>query len=179
MVRLRIGEGVKVIVLKVRHRENLDELDEVIGRGRTLDGGNGGWQMPKHAELGDLAIWYAASPDQEYRAYGWVAGTPVKPEGELVKYYGPVAGVRSLPAPVGRHVVAAASGFNEKGVGQLAEMVHQRVDEFLLALRFDHRFVAARELISDEVAQALRSTEYVRRQGWLAEPSGTGVINAR
>lgn len=80
---------MKVIVLKVRHRENLEELDEVIRRGRTLDGG---WQMPKHAELGDLAIWYAASPDQEYRAYGWVAGTPVKPQGELVKYYGPVAG---------------------------------------------------------------------------------------
>lgn len=169
---------MKVIVLKVRHRENLDELDEVIGRGRTLDGRNGGWQMPKHAELGDLAIWYAASPDQEYRAYGWVAGTPVKPEGELVKYYGPVAGVRLLPAPVGRHVVAAASGFNEKGVGQLAEMVHQRVDEFLLALGFDQRLVAARELISDEVARALRSTDYVRRRGWLAEPSGTGVINA-
>lgn len=170
---------MNVIVLKVRHRENLAELDEVIDRGRTLDGGNGGWQMPKHAELADLAIWYAASPDQEYRAYGWVAGTPVKPDGELVKYYGPVAGVRLLPEPVARHVVAGASGFNEKGVGQLAEMVHRGVDEFLLALGFDQRFVAARELISDEVARALRSTDYVRRQGWLAEPSGTGVLNAR
>lgn len=75
--------------------------------------------------------------------HGCVAGTPVKPEGELVKYYGPVAGVRLLPAPVGRHVVAAASGFNEKGVGQLAEMVHQRVDEFLLALGFDPQLLAA------------------------------------
>ncbi len=75
--------------------------------------------------------------------------------------------------------MAAASGFNEKGVGQLAEMVHQRVDEFLLALGFDQRFVVARELISAEVARALRSTDYVRRQGWLAEPSGAGVINAR
>lgn len=171
--------AVRVIVLKVRHQENLEELAEVIRRGRTLEGGDGGWQMPKHAELGDLAIWYAASPDQEYRAYGWVAGTPVKPEEELVKYYGPVAGVRLLPAPVGRHVVAAASGFNEKGVGQLAEMVPDRVDEFLLAVGFDQRFVAARELISGEVTRALGSTAYVQRQGWLADPSGRGVTDAR
>lgn len=149
---------MRVIVLKVRYRENLEELAEVIRRGRTLDGDDGGWQMPKYAELGDLAIWYAASPDQEYRAYGWVAGTPVKPAGELVKHYGPVAGVRRLPRPVPRHVVAAASGFNEKGVGQLAEMVHDRVHDFLLAVGFDERFVDACEQISDEVARVLRST---------------------
>ena len=148
---------MKVIVLKVRHKENLDELAEVIRRGRTLDGDDGGWQMPKHSELGDLAIWYAASPDQEYRAYGWVAGAPVKPDGELVKYYGPVAGVRLLTEPVARHVAAAASGFNEKGVGQLAEVVHQRADDFLQALGFPERFVAARELISDEIRRAVRS----------------------
>lgn len=146
---------MNVIVLKVRHKENLDELAEVIRRGRTLEGGQGGWQMPKHAQLGDLVIWYAASPDQEYRAYGWVSSTPARPAGEHVKYFGPVAGVRSLPAPVPRHVVAAASGFNEKGVGQLAEMVHHRVDDFLLAVGFDERFVVARELISDEVARVL------------------------
>jgi hypothetical protein len=29
------GMAMKVIVLKVRRRENLDELDEVIRRGRT------------------------------------------------------------------------------------------------------------------------------------------------
>ena len=148
---------MEVIVLKVRHKENLDELDEVIRRGLTLDGDDGGWQMPKHAELGDLAVWYAASPDQEYRAYGWVAGAPVKPDGELVKYYGPVVGVRLLTDPVPRHVAAAASGFNEKGVGQLAEVVHQRADDFLLALGFSERFVAARELISDEIRRAVRS----------------------
>jgi hypothetical protein len=51
-----------------------------------------------------------------YRAYGWVAGIPSKPEGEAVKYYGPVAGVRSL-TPVPRQVVAAASGFNEEAWG--------------------------------------------------------------
>jgi hypothetical protein len=56
--------AVKVIVLKVRHKENLDELAEVIRRGRTLDKDeDDGWQMPKHSEPGDLAIWYAASPD--------------------------------------------------------------------------------------------------------------------
>lgn len=96
------GTAMKVIVLKVRNRENLDELDEVIHQGRTLEGGLGGWQMPKDAQLGDLAIWYAASPDQEYRAYGWVSGIPRKPESELVKYYGSVAGVRSLPTPRAR-----------------------------------------------------------------------------
>ena len=148
---------MKVIVLKVRYRENLEELAKVIRRGRTLDGDDGGWQMPKYAEPGDLAIWYAASPDQEYRAYGWVTGSPAKPKGELVKYYGPVAGVRLLPKPVGRHVAGAASGFNEKGVGQLAEMVHDREEDFLLAVGFDQRFVAGRELISAEVSRVLRS----------------------
>lgn len=146
-----------VIVLKVRHKENLDELEEVIRRGRTLHGDDGGWQMPKHSQPGDLVIWYAASPDQEYRAYGWVSGTPVKPAGELMKYYGRVAGVRRLTEPVPRHIVAAASGFNEKGVGQLAEVVYQRVDDFLLALGFSARFVAARELISAEIDRAVSS----------------------
>jgi cell wall-associated NlpC family hydrolase len=50
--------AMKVIVLKVRHRENLDELDEVIKRRRTLEGGLGGWQMPRDAQPGDLVIWY-------------------------------------------------------------------------------------------------------------------------
>jgi hypothetical protein len=86
-----------------------------------------------------------------------VSGTPVKPVAELTKYYGPVVGVRLLSKPVPRHIVAAAFGFNEKGVGQLAEVVYQRVDEFLLALGFPERFVAARELISDELDRAVRS----------------------
>lgn len=107
----------------------------------------------------------AASPDQEYRAYGWVAGAPVKPDGELVKYYGPVVGVRLLAEPVSRHVAAAASGFNEKGVGQLAEVVHQRADDFLLALGFPERFVAARELISDEIRRSVRSLVNVPSHG--------------
>lgn len=147
---------MKVIVLKVRHKENLDELEEVIGRGRTLEDGLGGWQMPKDAQPGDLAIWYAASPDQDHRAYGWVSGIPRKPESERVKYYGPVAGVRSFTTPVSRQKVAAASGFNDKGVNQLAETVHGRIDDFLLAVGFNRRFVAARQLISDEIARVLR-----------------------
>jgi hypothetical protein len=86
-----------------------------------------------------------------------VAGVPVKPDGEQVKYYGPVIGVRLLTEPVPRHAAAAASGFNEKGVGQLAGVVHQCADDFLLALGFPERFAAARELISDEIRQAVRS----------------------
>jgi len=66
---------MRVIVLKVRRRENLEELAAVIRRGHTFDDDElGGWQMPKYAQPDDLAIWYAASPDQEYRAYGWVCG---------------------------------------------------------------------------------------------------------
>jgi hypothetical protein len=34
--------------------------------------------------------------------------------------------------------------------------VHERVDDFLLAVGFDRRFVTARKLISDEVARVLR-----------------------
>lgn len=63
---------VKIHVLKVRHQENLDEMEAGISAGHTVDG----WQMPKGAGPGDLAVWYAASPDQEYRAWGWVARTP-------------------------------------------------------------------------------------------------------
>lgn len=127
--------------------------------------------MPKHSQPGDLAIWYAASPDQEYRAYGWVSGTPVKPATELMKYYGPVVGVRRLAKPVSRHIAAATSGFNEKGVGQLAEVVYQHVDEFLLALGFSDRFVVARELISAEIDRAVSSVvDY--------PPHGRGELHA-
>jgi hypothetical protein len=63
---------MKVHVLKVRGRDNLDEMKQGITAGQTVDG----WQMPKTASLGDLAVWYAASPDQDYRAWGWVVGSP-------------------------------------------------------------------------------------------------------
>jgi len=53
-------------VLKVRYQKNLDEMEAGIRAGHTVNG----WQMPKGAEPGDFAVWYAASPDQEYRARG-------------------------------------------------------------------------------------------------------------
>jgi|SRR5712692_8819442 len=150
------GVAMKVIVLKVRRQVNLQELEEVIQRGHTYEdgererlGGAGGWQMPKDAQPGDLAIWYAGVPDQEYCAYGWVVGPPRR--WEVRKYYGPVAGVQWL-APVRRQYVAEKSGFNEKTVNQFAETVYTRVDDFLKAVGFSRRFVAARELISAEIA---------------------------
>ena len=73
---------MRVIVLKVKGKQNLAELREVIEMGRTFDGG---WQMLKDAEFGDLAVWYAGAPDQDYRAYGWVGGKPSKPSGSKIK----------------------------------------------------------------------------------------------
>src|SRR5262249_47451705 len=47
--------------------------------------------------LGDLAIWYAASPDQHCRAWGWVAGTPAVGFRQSERLYvGPVAGIRPI-----------------------------------------------------------------------------------
>jgi hypothetical protein len=152
---------MKVIVLKVRHQENLQELEEVIQRGHTYEdnererlGGAGGWQMPKNAQPGDLAIWYAGAPDQEYCAYGWIIGDPHRWEAR--KYYGRVAGVRRL-TPVGRRYVAEKSGFNEDTVNQFAETVYDRVDDFLRAVGFSRAFVAARELISEEISSIASS----------------------
>jgi hypothetical protein len=149
-------DGMNVIVLKVRGRENLEELDGVIQRGQTRGGGLGDWQMPKDAQLGDLAVWYATSPHQEYRAYGWVAEVPRKPPGQASKYYGSVAGVRSL-VPASRKAVAAASGFNEAGVGQLAQTVPAPVDDFLLAVGFDRRFVEAITAMAEVIPASVRA----------------------
>jgi hypothetical protein len=64
---------MKVCVLKVGdNKVNLDELAASIAAGRTI----GGWEIPKHAEPGDLAVWYASDPRQDYVAWGWVAGIP-------------------------------------------------------------------------------------------------------
>jgi hypothetical protein len=70
---------MKVIVLKVKGKGNLEELNEVIETGHTFNRGLGGWQMPKDARPGDLAVWYAASPDQDYRAYGWFQESRANP----------------------------------------------------------------------------------------------------
>lgn len=148
---------MQVIVLKVRHRENLDELARTIQRGRTLDGSDGGWRMRVTAQPGDLAIWYAASPDQEYVAYGWIVGLPSKRE-PTRQPYGPVFGVRPLPSgPVPRAEVAAKThGFQKTNVGQLAVTIPEEIEgAFLRALGFGRRFVEARELISVEVTRVV------------------------
>jgi hypothetical protein len=67
------------------------------------------------------------------------------------KVLGPVAGVQRL-TPVRRQYVAEKSGFNAKTVNQFAETLYTRVDDFLKAVGFSRRFVAARELISEEIA---------------------------
>jgi hypothetical protein len=144
---------MEVIVLKVRHQENLDELAQVIKRGRTLDGPESGWRMPVTAQPGDLAVWYAGSPDQQYVAYGWITGLPAKRE-PTRQPYGPVAGVRCLPSgPVPRSAVAHQThGFQETNVSQLAVTVPAEVaDAFLRALGFDQRWIEVRERISLEV----------------------------
>jgi hypothetical protein len=122
---------MKVHVLKVRHKENLDEMEEGIKAGHTVDG----WQMPKHAVPGDLAVWYAASPDQEYCAWGWIAGIPEAGfRGSNRVYKGPVTGIRAI-RPVPRLEVAGACGFNRDAVNPLAQTVPDEVaGDFLRAL---------------------------------------------
>jgi hypothetical protein len=151
------GTPMQVIVLKVRHQENLDELAQVIKRGRTLDGPHSGWRMPVTAQPGDLAVWYAGSPDQQYVAYGWITGFPAKRE--LTRQpYGPVAGVRCLPGgPVPWAPVAGKThGFQGTNVSQLAVTVPAEVEgAFLRALHLDQWWVEARERISLEIARVV------------------------
>jgi hypothetical protein len=152
---------MRVIVLKARQKKNLEELDLVIERGRTLEEDlhdapePGGWKMLKDARPGDMAVWYAASPDQEYRAWGWIVGRPVPSPAQSGIFFGPVAGVRRL-TPASRLKVAEASGFNRDGVNQRAEEVRWRADEFLLAVGIDKKIVRNRELISAEIARVLQ-----------------------
>jgi hypothetical protein len=144
--------AMKVHVLKVRYQENLDEMEAGIRAGHTVDG----WQMPKGAEPGDLAVWYAAWPDQEYRAWGWIAGAPEAGfRGSSRMYKGPVTGIRAIE-PVPRLEVAGVCGFNRDAVNPLAQTVPDEIaGDFLRALGFGAQFVAARELISVEVARVL------------------------
>ena len=148
---------MQVIVLKVRHQENLDELAQIIKRGRTLDGPHSGWRMPVTAQLGDLAVWYAGSPDQRYVAYGWITDFPAKRE-PTRQPYGPVAGVRCLPSgPVPRTTVAEEThGFQGTSVSQLAVTVPaEDQDAFLRSLRLDQRWIEACAFISLEVARVV------------------------
>jgi len=64
---------IKVHVLQVNMQpENRKGLTATVDAGHTDDEG---WQMPKGARIGDLAIWYMAGR-QEFVARGWVEGTP-------------------------------------------------------------------------------------------------------
>jgi hypothetical protein len=118
-----------------------------------------GWQMPKTASPGDLAVWYAASPDQDYRAWGWVADIPRAGFRKTNRLYmGPVAGVRRIEPMKPRRDVAEACGFNRDSVTQQAQTVPDEIaDDFLRAFGFHRRFVAARELISAEVMRVFGS----------------------
>jgi hypothetical protein len=146
---------MRVHVLKVRGRENLDELEQGIAAGRTVRG----WQMPKTATLGDLAVWYAASPDQHYLAWGWVTGSPAAGFRHSERLYvGPVAGIRPIAPVIPRQRVAEACGFNRDSVSQQAQTVpDEMTDGFLRAVGLDHRFVDARDLISAEVVRLVGS----------------------
>ncbi len=59
--------------------------------GRTCDGG---WQMIKDAVFGDLAVWSAGAPDQDYRVYGRVWREALEIYASRVKFCGPVVGAR-------------------------------------------------------------------------------------
>jgi len=147
--------SVKVCVLKVDNdKANLDELAASVAAGRTVEG----WEMPKHAEPGDLAVWYASDPKQDYVAWGWVAGIPTPGfRGSLRRYTGPVAGMRSIE-PLSRIDVAAASGFNRDPnsvVPQPQTVPPRMAGNFLRALGLDPELL---EVISAEVAAVLRGS---------------------
>jgi len=145
---------MKVCVLKVDNdKVNLDELAKGIDVGRTVRG----WEMPKHAEPGDLAVWYASNPSQSYVAWGWVAGVPEPGfRGSPRRYIGPVAGMRSIK-PMARMEVAGARGFNhdpDSVVSQPQTVPDRMAGAFLRALGLDPELL---EAISVEVAAVLRS----------------------
>ncbi len=146
---------MKVHVLKVRGQDNLDEMEQGIAAGHTVDG----WQMPKTAVPGDLAVWYAASPDQDYRAWGWVVGLPRAGFRESSRLYvGPVGGIQRIEPVKPRREIAEACGFNRDSVAQQAQTVPDEIaDDFLRALGLPRRFVTARELISDVMVRVLSS----------------------
>jgi hypothetical protein len=143
---------VKVRVLKVdSDMVNVDELNEGIRVGRTVDG----WQMPKDSVPGDVAVWYAASPRQEYIAWGWIADT-TRPgfRGNDSLYVGPVVGMRSME-PISRFEAAESSGFNRDPnsvIPQAQTVPDEMADAFLGALGLDPRLM---EQISSEIRRVL------------------------
>lgn len=129
----------------------LDELGRGLQDGQTIDG----WQMPKHSRAGDIAVWCAAAPRQEYVAWGWVADAP-KPgfRGNDNLYVGPVAGMRPMQ-PVPRLKAAEPSGFNRDPnsvIPQAQTISDEMTDDFLSALGLDPHLM---EQISGEVRRVL------------------------
>lgn len=100
---------MKVRVLKVDNDQgNLGELAACIAVGHTVDN----WEMPKHSEPGDIAVWYASSPRQAFVAWGWVSGdTEPGFRGNPGRYTGPVEGVRALQPEVPRMRLASETGY--------------------------------------------------------------------
>jgi|SRR5712691_6187712 len=143
---------MKVRVLKVDHDQaNLDELGRGLQVGQTARG----WQMPKQSSPGDIAVWYAAAPRQEYIAWGWVAGTP-RPgfRGNDSLYVGTVLGMRALK-PVPRLQAAELSGFNRDPnsvIPQAQTVPDEMTADFLTSLSLDPRLM---EQIAGEMQRVL------------------------
>jgi hypothetical protein len=77
-----------------------------------------------------------------------------------------VAGIRRIEPVKRRPEVAEASGFNRDSVTQQAQTVPDEiVDDFLRALGFNRRFIAAPELISAEVLTIAASVGTDRKAG--------------
>lgn len=144
--------GMKIRVLKVDNDQaNVDELNLGLRAERTVNG----WQMPKYSGPGDIAVWYAAAPRQEYIAWGWVAGVP-KPgfRGNDRLYIGPVAGMRHME-PVPRLEAAGSSGFNQDPdsvIPQAQTVPDEMADDFLVALGLDPHLM---KQISSEIRRVL------------------------
>lgn len=96
---LRRSKTPTVHVLQVdRDPANLAELEAGLTARHTMDG----WQMPKGAKPGDVAVWYATLPTGAYVAWGWVEEAPQKVDDGHSPYRGPVKAMRSLLPPVSR-----------------------------------------------------------------------------
>lgn len=111
--------------------------------------------MPKHSRAGDIAVWYAATPRQEYVAWGWVADAPEPGfRGNDNLYVGPVADMRPIQ-PVPRLKAAEPSGFNRDPnsvIPQAQTVPYEMTDDFLSALGLDPHLM---EQISSEIRRIL------------------------
>jgi hypothetical protein len=124
---------VRVHVLQVdRNRDNVDELNDGIAAGRTVDD----WQMPKGAKPGDLVIWYAAG-EQKYIARGWVDASPTEVREGPGPYRGPVVGMEPIEPGVDRRKVIKDCGI-DGGVESYQTVGDEFVVGFLTSLGLSH-----------------------------------------